>query len=353
MSKKLLLLAVITLFALPFNSYSQTNNVLLEYCTGTWCQWCPCGHDIISNIKQVYPNTVVLGYHGPDHPSYNDPWKQYSGGIISLMGFAGYPTGVIGRSSGIVSRTAWYNQVAVQSSFQPKVSIELNKNYNSSTGELTATANVTALENLTGDYHINFVIIESNMVYPQTGNSSCAGASNYVHNHVVKGMLNGDLGELLNSGSTWNQSTMHSKALNYTVPSGFVAENCHLVAFVYKKTGILSVNSEVAQAVKIEIDDPSSISNNNTIAESYSLSQNYPNPFNPTTNIVFSVPKDGHATFKVYDILGNLVSTYLDGFIQRGTYNVQFDGAGLSTGVYFYTLTTDGFSQTRKMLLNK
>jgi hypothetical protein len=351
MSNKLLLLVVVTLFAFPFkNSYSQQNNVLLEYCTGTWCVWCPCGHSVVNSIKANYPNTVILGYHGAG----SDPWQSYSAGIRSLMGFSAYPTGVVGRITGIISRDSWYNQVAVQTTaFQPKVNIEITKNYNPSTRQLTATANVTALENLTGDYHINFVLIESNMIYPQSGNGTCPGASNYVHDHVVKGMLNGDLGELLNSGGSWNQSTMHSKALDYTLPSGFLSENCHLVAFVYKSFGSLTVQSEVAQATKIEIDDPSSITNTNTIADSYSLSQNYPNPFNPVTNIMFSIPKDGHASFKVYDVLGNLVETYLDAFIQKGSYNVQFDGAGLSSGIYFYTLNTDGFTQTKKMIMSK
>lgn len=83
------------------------------------------------------------------------------------------------------------------------------------------------------------------------------------------------------------------------------------------------------------------------------MSQNFPNPFNPTTNIIFSVPVDGNVSLKYYDALGNEISSYLDGFLKAGTYNAQFEGADLPSGVYFYTLNAEGFSMTKKMMLIK
>jgi len=83
------------------------------------------------------------------------------------------------------------------------------------------------------------------------------------------------------------------------------------------------------------------------------LAQNYPNPFNPTTNIKYSVPSDGNVTLKVYDVLGNEVSTLVDGFKQAGTFDVTFDGSNLSSGVYYYRLTSSEMTTTKKLMLTK
>ena len=90
-----------------------------------------------------------------------------------------------------------------------------------------------------------------------------------------------------------------------------------------------------------------------TVPTKYTLTQNYPNPFNPTTNINFTLPKSGNVTLRVYDITGKEVATLINGYKAAQTYHVQFDGAGLASGVYFYTLHTDNFTQTKKMILMK
>ena len=85
----------------------------------------------------------------------------------------------------------------------------------------------------------------------------------------------------------------------------------------------------------------------------YSLSQNYPNPFNPITEINFSIAKSGNVTLKVYNILGSEVATLIDGFIELGKKSVRFDATELTSGVYFYTIKTEDFTSTRKMILMK
>jgi hypothetical protein len=83
------------------------------------------------------------------------------------------------------------------------------------------------------------------------------------------------------------------------------------------------------------------------------LEQNYPNPFNPSTNIKYSVPADGNVSLKVYDILGKEVSTLVDEFKQAGTFDVTFDGSSLSSGVYYYRLTSGEMTTTKKLMLTK
>jgi hypothetical protein len=89
------------------------------------------------------------------------------------------------------------------------------------------------------------------------------------------------------------------------------------------------------------------------IPKLYSLEQNYPNPFNPVTNIKFSIPTGGFVELKIYDLLGREVATLVNDPMEAGTYNVDFEANKLASGVYFYTLESGNFKQTKRMLLVK
>jgi subtilisin-like proprotein convertase family protein len=85
----------------------------------------------------------------------------------------------------------------------------------------------------------------------------------------------------------------------------------------------------------------------------YFLNQNYPNPFNPATVIKFGVPLSGDVKLVIYDILGREVSTLVNEHKHPGTYEVNFDASNLSSGVYFYSIQTDNYRETKRMLLVK
>ncbi|NCS89034.1 MAG: hypothetical protein COW85_07980 [Ignavibacteria bacterium CG22_combo_CG10-13_8_21_14_all_37_15] len=92
------------------------------------------------------------------------------------------------------------------------------------------------------------------------------------------------------------------------------------------------------------------------VPKEFSLSQNYPNPFNPTTRINFTVPTSltpTLLTLKIYDIVGNEIATLVNEEKAPGTYEVAFDAAGLTSGVYFYKIQSGYFTQTRKLILIK
>ncbi|MCX8056196.1 MAG: T9SS type A sorting domain-containing protein [Ignavibacteria bacterium] len=99
--------------------------------------------------------------------------------------------------------------------------------------------------------------------------------------------------------------------------------------------------------------DPLSVERQDVMVKDYQLYQNYPNPFNPTTEIQFALPKQDYVTLKVYDVLGKEISTLIEGDLQPGVYKVKFDAGKLSTGVYYYRLTSGSFSQTKKMMIIK
>ncbi|MEW6193676.1 MAG: T9SS type A sorting domain-containing protein [Bacteroidota bacterium] len=107
---------------------------------------------------------------------------------------------------------------------------------------------------------------------------------------------------------------------------------------------------------------PTNVDDNNLLLPNqFQLYQNYPNPFNPSTTIEYSIPDVEtlhgaslqNVTLKIYDILGREVTTLVNQKQSPGNYKIIFDGKNLSSGVYFYQLITNNFSQTRKMLLIK
>jgi hypothetical protein len=87
--------------------------------------------------------------------------------------------------------------------------------------------------------------------------------------------------------------------------------------------------------------------------DDYKLYQNYPNPFNPTTNINYDLPNDVFVTIKVYDVLGKEVSILVNGFRKTGRHTLQFNGSGLSSGIYFYKLEAGSFTDIKRMLMIK
>jgi hypothetical protein len=91
----------------------------------------------------------------------------------------------------------------------------------------------------------------------------------------------------------------------------------------------------------------------NNIPKKFALSQNYPNPFNPVTKIKFDVPKNGNVTLEVFNNLGQVVSTLHNGYTSAGYYEASFDGSKLTSGMYFYRITSKDFTETKKMILVK
>lgn len=246
---------VISSISLSQNIFAQTQrNPVLEECTGTWCQWCPCGHDIMEQILATMPNAILIGYHGPANSS--DPWDDFPGNqIIGLLGFTGYPTAVIDRTGAPLSRTAWAGAMNQRYNIPATVSITMDKVFNKVTRELDVDIQVTALENLTGEYRLSFLLLEDGLLYTQTGNGSCPGSNNYIHNHVVRAMINGANGEELNGVNPWNQGESITKNILYTVPSVVVPDSCELVAFVYKVASPL-YNGTIQQGEKWDLVSP-------------------------------------------------------------------------------------------------
>lgn len=101
--------------------------------------------------------------------------------------------------------------------------------------------------------------------------------------------------------------------------------------------------------IPTDINDPNTLE----IPESFILNQNSPNPFNPKTIINYSLPKKSHVHLDIYNILGQKINTAVDETQSAGSYKYEIDFSNNSSGIYFYNLTADGYSGTKKMLLLK
>jgi hypothetical protein len=106
-------------------------------------------------------------------------------------------------------------------------------------------------------------------------------------------------------------------------------------------------------ALLTKLDKVTAVEKELPIANDFTLEQNYPNPFNPSTTIRFSVTAPSFTTLKIYNSLGEEVEVLLNKELTTGAYEVEWNASGLPSGVYFYTLMTDGILETKKMILIK
>ena len=125
-----------------------------------------------------------------------------------------------------------------------------------------------------------------------------------------------------------------------------------------KKSGKLYVSEHAGRVVVLDVSsilakvgDSNVAEVSGSVPDEFVLGQNYPNPFNPSTRISWQSPISSHQTLNIYDVLGNEVATLVNEYKPAGSYEVEFNAAGLSSGIYFYRLSTDSFVETRKMIL--
>ncbi|MFC2093331.1 T9SS type A sorting domain-containing protein [Bacteroidota bacterium] len=143
---------------------------------------------------------------------------------------------------------------------------------------------------------------------------------------------------------------------NYTVnvPPGEFDIYVDKLGYVSDTKSISAAGSNDAPInVNFSIRKPGEDNFKNTTPVNFKLSQNYPNPFNPKTTINFDIPVNGNVTLQVFDLSGKEVDVLVNEFRTEGSYSVNFNGESYSSGVYFYRLTVNNFTDTKKMILVK
>ncbi|MCX6165081.1 MAG: T9SS type A sorting domain-containing protein [Ignavibacteriae bacterium] len=156
--------------------------------------------------------------------------------------------------------------------------------------------------------------------------------------------------------TSWTTNKAYKYDKNFTISPVVVASGLNGPANVsYNPRGNLLIipNFNTNSLVYIQLNSIGIKKIGNNISGEYKLYQNFPNPFNPKTNIKFDLLKPGKVKLSVFDITGKEITTLVNDYISSGKYEAVFDASDYSSGVYFYRLETDNFSNTKRMILIK
>lgn len=163
------------------------------------------------------------------------------------------------------------------------------------------------------------------------------------------GIVNNSLIQLPNGTYSINDQTIIIDN-NYNVISANQLVNGQQVIV----WGLLdAASNKTALQIQSKVLSPTSVENNNVIVNNFVLEQNFPNPFNPATVISFTIQADQQVTLKVINAVGEEVKTLVNNNLSKGTHNIIFNAAGLSSGLYFYRLESNNQVQVKKMMLLK
>ncbi len=209
-----------------------------------------------------------------------------------------------------------------------------------------------------GRIYYQYLSMTSTLDNATIGNENTGGATGlqvvfnaaYMHNNLaIK----------IEKGLTWVDETPSSGTIvpggNQNVSVAFNSTGLSIGAY----SGILKLSSNDPLRpvknipVKLNVGPVGIQSSDPGIPTEFDLKQNYPNPFNPTTKLEFGISDLGFVSLKVYDLLGKEVKTLVSENLNPGRYKIEFDGSSLASGIYFYTLETKGFSETKRMILLK
>lgn len=151
------------------------------------------------------------------------------------------------------------------------------------------------------------------------------------------------------SAITFRKSRLDSIARELGFSGDSVITTCRLTAY----NGLDSVVSSNNLLVTLKSTSVGIQNISSQIPDKYKLENNFPNPFNPATNIKFQIPEKSFTSIVIYDLLGREVITLLSEELNAGYYNFQFNAENLNSGIYFYSLRTEKFSETKRMVLVK
>lgn len=193
--------------------------------------------------------------------------------------------------------------------------------------------------------------------------STTGASSGYaVTGHTSRPVVSNDafLWRVNNNGvlplTTCNDSIIMNKKVNTHKLDSFAIGRVQLVDITRQLTSANPSNQDTTLCISTGGNEGEMQYDNleqETKTDKFELMQNSPNPFNPTTSINFNLPASGFVTMKVYDISGRLVSTLVNEFKQQGSHRITFDGSNLSSGVYYYKIDAQEFTDIKKMILIK
>ncbi len=225
--------------------------------------------------------------------------------------------------------------------------IYLSNNEGGAWSNLSLNGNVYALRYVTNNYIAgtgNGIYISSNGSNWTQKSTQYTLALTSVGDSVFAGTQNSGILLSTNRGSNW---TSYNTGLNPSIGIGALCRSYYYIIAGGNGSG----GNGIFRRNYIFLTEINQISAG--IPEKFSLSQNYPNPFNPATGFEFRVAESGFVNLTIYNALGSKVETLLNGPVKAGVYKAEWNASSYPSGVYFYRLNADGFSETKKMMLVK
>ncbi|MCF8218016.1 MAG: Omp28 family outer membrane lipoprotein [Bacteroidales bacterium] len=253
---------------ITYESKDTVRNVVLEEFTGHLCVNCPSAGAVLHNMKDIYgENLIVISVHAgffaqTQSAPYDYDFTTAAGEALdNEFGVQSYPIGLVSRINNNgqykynVSEWNFYVDSLINAS--PAALLELSADYNNSSREVDIDVSGSVLSQLDGDYNLSVVITEDSIVKPQKNNDPQMGPTpdimDYVHNHVLRGSVNGNWGDNYFSGPKDSLDILPQKQYTYTIDNEWRAEHCNVIAFVYRSDDNNGNEYEIIQAAKVKL----------------------------------------------------------------------------------------------------
>ena len=375
---------VIALSAIPQKS------VVLEEFTTVPCGYCPGGATRVNEVEadatvgsKVIPVAIHAGFgtDGMTIAEHSTLAAAFASGAptacidrVLWEGEEDVAVGVAGMGSGPESNY-WLELTTDRAQQVVPANIAATSTYDAGTRAISASVTANFFAAVSGDFRLNLYVIEDSVVGSGSGYDQHSyyhdsptslnpwlnvGTSNlgsgtwaiagYVHNHLLRKAVGGAWGTTSIVPSTTSDGGQYTYQYSYTLPSGWNADHCHLVAMVHEyNSNAKSGHNEIMNAVELPLNGsvsqtstPSQYQPNGIAELNVNNISLYPNPATNVVNINYSVANDSRLSFEVYNVLGQNVYSTAPNQFGKGDFKTSINTAGFENGVYFVSVKDNG-----------
>lgn len=329
--------------------FAQDKKVLFEEFTNASCGPCAANNPFLKTYIDSKGDTIVAIMYHTDFPGFDPMYNLNPVQVEERRG--GYYSDVNAvpwlKGDGNMFPDIWpFTLANLDAAFNSRKAVvpQLTMSVIDSRiaqDSISAVINISIPQSLpSGNYRLRVMVIEKEIVYATPPGTN----GERIFEHVFRKGLPDMQGTVINTNAGPQQFTF-----KYKIEPEWEDTSILTVAFVQNDAGQKEVlNCAEGNSTQTIINPV-----NSAIPQTFTLHQNYPNPFNPNTSIRFDLPIAGDASLIVYNSLGKEIKRIVDGRLEAGSYEINFDASGLSSGVYFYRFVSGSISEIKSMMLVK